>query len=150
MKEMGYSESYANSGHIKSTKSWKGLMEEFLPQDLLAKKHNELLNASSVDHMVFPVNVEDKDIIELLYEVGCIVKRLMHSETQTHVWFFAPDNNARKSALDMAYKLNKSYGDTTIIHKFGELSDTELEEEIAGEISEAVGLVEGEEAPSGK
>ena len=31
MKEEGYSESYADSGHIKDTKSWEDLLEQNLP-----------------------------------------------------------------------------------------------------------------------
>lgn len=39
----GYSPSYAISGQIKKTKSWKAVSEEMLPNDLLAKVNVGLL-----------------------------------------------------------------------------------------------------------
>ena len=55
-----------------------------------------------------------------------------------------PDNIAKKYALEMAHKLKQKYGDLTIVHKFGSLSDEEIEEEIAGILSETLGVEEGE------
>lgn len=110
MRDVGYSPQTAKTPQkLTESKGWKELMDKYLPDSLIAKKHNELLNASGIDHMVFPLNVSDKEIKELLKEANCIVKKIMHSETQTHVWFFSADNNARKNALDMAYKLKGSY-----------------------------------------
>ena len=51
----------------------------------------------------------DKEIIELLAEVNCKVSRIVHGETCRHVYYWAPDNKARKDALDMAYKLKGRY-----------------------------------------
>jgi hypothetical protein len=84
-------------------------IQDALPDDLLAARHLELLNASDIDHMVFPLNMMDEDITDLLKENNCTPKRFMHSETQTHVWFFSADNKARKDAIDMAYKIKGSY-----------------------------------------
>lgn len=51
----------------------------------------------------------DKEIIEMLAEVNCKVRRIVHGETARHVYFWAPDSKARKDGLDMAYKLRGSY-----------------------------------------
>ena len=51
---------------------------------------------------------------------------------------------ARDAGLDKALKIKKKYGDTMVRHEFGHLSDSELEEEIAGVISEAIQLAEKE------
>ncbi len=40
----GYSESYANTGQITYTKGWQEVLEKALPDELLAKRHRELLN----------------------------------------------------------------------------------------------------------
>lgn len=47
----------------------------------------------------------DKEIIEMLAEVNCTVRRIVHGETSRHVYFWSPDNNARKNALELAYKI---------------------------------------------
>lgn len=51
----------------------------------------------------------DKEIKEMLAEVNCKVKRIVHGENARHVYFWSPDNNARRSALDLAYKLKGKY-----------------------------------------
>ena len=45
LKEAGYSESYARSGHIKETKSWQNLLDGELPDNLLLKTHKGLLGS---------------------------------------------------------------------------------------------------------
>lgn len=110
MVEAGYSPNTAkNPKNLTNSKGWKELMDELLPESLVAETHKQLLGATGVGHMVFPVDVTDEQIIKLMAEAGCYVKRFMHSDTQTHCWYFAPDNNARKSAIDMAYKLRGNY-----------------------------------------
>lgn len=44
MRDLGYSESYAKSAHLFRTKSWQTLVDEQLPDELLAKVHKELLH----------------------------------------------------------------------------------------------------------
>jgi len=44
MRKAGYSEAYSKNPHkITSSKSWQELMEQYLPDDLLASKHQELI-----------------------------------------------------------------------------------------------------------
>ena len=154
MRELGYSKTYSlNPDQLKATSSWQALMDKYLSDEDLAETHKGLLKATSIDHMVFITDektLPDDEIREMLASVNCTVRKIIHGETARHVYFWSPDNRARKDGVEMAYKLKKRYGDTTIVHKFGEFSDAELEEEIAGEISEALGTVEGEEAPAGK
>lgn len=53
----------------------------------------------------------DKEIIAILAEVNCKVRRIVHGENARHVYFWAPDNKSRKEGLDMAYKLKARYKD---------------------------------------
>lgn len=144
LMEMGYSESYIDSGLLKKTQSWQDLMEEFLPDKLLAKGHKKLLTATKLEHMVFPQTINDAEITELLKEANCNVRKIQRGDGLVHVWFWARDNTALKNGLDMAYKLKQKYGNITIKHKFSELSDEEIERESATIISEALRLAEGE------
>ncbi len=126
MIEAGYSKNTASKPkNLTKSKGWQQLMDKYLSDDLIATKHRELLEASGIGHMLFPLDVTDEQITKLLAEANCIVKRFMHSETQTHVWYFAADNNARKAALDMSYKLKGRYAAEKHEHS-GTLSLAEL------------------------
>lgn len=117
MRKVGYSKGTSkNPKNLTQSKGWEQLMNEYLPDSLVAETHQNLLKASAVDHMVFPLDATDDDIIDLLAEANCKVKRFMHSDMQTHVWYFAADNNARKAAIDMAYKLKGKYAAEKVDH----------------------------------
>lgn len=110
MRDAGYSKKTAkNPKNLTESKTWEELMNQYLPDDLLAQKHNELLKSTCIEHMVFPLNITDKEIKELLNSVNCEPRKYQHSEQATHVWFWARDNMAIKNALDLAYKLKGSY-----------------------------------------
>lgn len=110
LKEAGYSDAYSkNPDQFKKTKKWKDLMEQHLSDDTVAETHGKLLKAHYLDHLVFPLFLEDDEIILLLDEVGCLVRKIKRGDTQVHVWFWSPDNRARKDAVDMAYKLKGKY-----------------------------------------
>lgn len=51
----------------------------------------------------------DKEIVTMLADVNCTVRRIVHGETARHVYFWSPDSKAREKGLDMAYKLRGSY-----------------------------------------
>ena len=68
MKEVGYGEGYAkNPQLLTKTKSWQELMDEFLPDELIARKHNELLNKTDKDGEIDANAV--KSGIDLAYKV---------------------------------------------------------------------------------
>ena len=48
MRAAGYSETIARApSKITQSKTWQELMDEFLPESLLAQKHNELLHSDN-------------------------------------------------------------------------------------------------------
>lgn len=118
----GYSiESSKRPTDVTKSKGWQELMEEALPDDLLAQTHNDLLKTTRIDHMVFPAftgepdddegkttagaTLTDKDIREMLAEVGCKVRRIVHGESARHVYFWVADANAQLNALKLAYSI---------------------------------------------
>ncbi len=54
-------------------------------------------------------SLTDKEITALLATVNCTVRKIVHGQTGRHVYFWAPDNKARKEAVDLAYKLKGRY-----------------------------------------
>lgn len=118
MLDAGYSPATAKTPQkLTNSKAWEVLMEKNLPDKVLAKVHKQLLKSTNIEHMVFPLNISDEEIKELLQSVNCVVKKFQHSETQTHVWFWASNDKSRKEALDMAYKLKGHYKDKPLIDK---------------------------------
>ncbi len=92
MVEIGYSKAYAKSpDKLKNTAGWENLMGKYLPDDLLAKRHQELLNKRMV------ARVYDHNAGEF-----------------TNVVVDQPDTNAVKAGLDMGYKLKGKYKPITV------------------------------------
>jgi len=125
--EAGYSQEVAdNPQKITESKTWNEIIEDLLPDGELTQKHKELLNSTRIDHMVFGLGpkknaekkegedvLSDEDIVEMLAEVNCKVRRIVHGEQARHVYFWSSDNRAKKDALEMAYKLKGRYTDET-------------------------------------
>lgn len=124
---------------IVNTPEWNTLLDEMLPRGELLETHRGLLRASRIDHMIFadgprtaedgivwlaernakikpedsPYTIDDvltdDDIRAMLDEKNCAVRRISRTQNSRHVYFFAPDNKARNSALEMAYKLRGDF-----------------------------------------
>ena len=153
MKELGYSDSYAKSStQLKDTRSWQKLVEEELPDSLLAETHKKLLNFHKGDHMTFPPyfpdskkdtkrkkkrgeELTDDQIIEFLESVNCKVKRIVHGDMARHVYFWAPDGMIIDKALDKGYKLKGKYAPETMNVKFGAYTKEQLVEMLVGKVS---------------
>jgi hypothetical protein len=111
LEKVGYSKGIAKSPkRVIESKGFQELMDQYgLSDKDLAAAHKNLLNATYIDHMVFPVAMTDEEITNLLKTVNCVPKKFMHGETANHVWFWARDNKAMKDAIDMGYKLKGNY-----------------------------------------
>ena len=121
--EAGYSESYAESGHIKDTKTWSELLEKALPDELLTKVHTEGLSAVNKIHKIVDRDEEGKPVYDFVD---------------------VDDYGVRHRYLDTAYKLKKRYDESiTVKHGISGISDSELEEKLAGAISGIIGAIAG-------
>lgn len=135
MRDAGYSEAYArNPQLIKKTKKFRDKFEEIITDEMVLDWHANLGQARKIDHMVFPLAVEDEDIEEFLTSTNCVLRKIVHSTQAKHAYFWAFDNNARQKAIDMAYKVKGSYAPTKVQDvtddPLREMSDKELMEEI--------------------
>ncbi len=110
MRDSGYSPLTAKTpSKLTDSQGFKNLLEKYLPDKLLTQKHLELLNATDIGHMVFPLKTTDQEIKELLASVNCTPKKIQHGMEAIHVWFWARNNKAIKDALELAYKLKGSF-----------------------------------------
>jgi hypothetical protein len=170
LKDAGYSKSSSEKPkRIITSKGFTELMEELLPDEDVLQAHQDLLNSTRIEHMVFPLckdpeadipeegdipeelepqahggalkrrhavtegaSLSDRDIEDMLAEVNCKVRKIVHGETARHVYFWSPDATARKNAIELAYKIkgritNKVQLDGNLkTNPFGELSPDEL------------------------
>ena len=108
MREAGYPPTTAkNPQQVTKTKSWQALMDQYLPQDLIARKHQELLEAEEIVFIPRGNKILEK-------------KR--------------PDFAARKAGVDMAHKLRGNFAPEKVElskRKFQDMSNKELSEFIA-------------------
>ena len=108
MRDAGYTEATAkNPKNLTESKSWTDLVEEYLPDILLAKTHKELLT------------------------VPRKIRTFLKGDLQTEIE--EVDSAAISRGLDMAYKLKNKYAATKI--KFEDenkdLTDEEVEDRLA-------------------
>ena len=87
MREAGYSDATAkNPKNLTATEAWKELLEKALPDKKVLQVHKKLLNSQRLDHMVFPLGMEQGDIKKLLNSVGCTPKKIQVGLQAIHVW----------------------------------------------------------------
>ncbi len=111
MLQAGYNKGYArNPDKLKKTASWQELMEKNLPDDLLAKRHHELLGSMEIGKFVFPNAVSDEEIKQVIEsDSGLKLIKVIRNAAWARAYFSTPDNRSRKDALDLAYKLKAKY-----------------------------------------
>jgi hypothetical protein len=66
-----------------------------------------------MDDLTYPVErttLTDQEIKDMLAEVNCTVKRIVHGQTARHVYFWAHDAKAQGQALELAYKMKGHLG----------------------------------------
>ncbi len=110
------------SDGIRSGKTQGEIMRELGYSESYSKSPNHLKDTNSWQELL------SEQIPDAL-----LTKTLRELITHTQ-W------RARDAGLEKALKIKKKYGATTVRHEFSHLSDSELEEEIAGVISEAIQL----------
>lgn len=105
MKENGYSDSYSDSGQLKKKKTWQQLMAEYLPDELLAETHNQLLKSKEIRQLNFNYKLKDSEIEKIISDQGWTfigTKRFMTTAT---VFFSAPNDMIRHKASELGYKI---------------------------------------------
>jgi len=134
MINKGYSESYANSSHIKKTRSWDIILKEVFNDDFLSEQHLQLFNATETQRFIFPTRMKDDEIVEMVNEAGFKVITIRPSPLGKMVFYSIPNTRAKKDALDFAYKLKGKYSPEEFNLKFKGFSKEQLIEFIMGKI----------------
>ena len=131
MVESGYSPAYAHTpSKLSNSKTFKELMDEFIPDSLITQRHNELANACSLSNYKFDLKISDKTIKALINDIpGCKCLYVSRDKYNATAYFTQPDQHSRKDAIDMGYKLKGVYAPEQIEltkRKYQDLSNAEL------------------------
>lgn len=136
--ECGYSKEYAKSGQMKKTKTWQEIMDKYLPEELVANTHSELMKAARLQSHIFSgtgkgknkVFVSDEEIKKLIESIpGCKLLYITITGFRDKIAFYiSPDHKNRKGAIEMAYSLRGKFApqEIKLTRPFADLSDKEL------------------------
>lgn len=113
MLRSGYSIHTANHPRdLINSQGWKELMERFLPDIKVINTHSELLDASRIKKMTLGRNKSDefiKSLFRPLKKSGIRLLDIKNIGSRRVIFYSAPDNSKRLSALDMAYRVKGYY-----------------------------------------
>lgn len=132
MVEANYSQSYADSGHIKETKSWQQLMDKYISDEVIAKSHAELLNQNRAERILLSSTMTSEEVDRFAKQICPSGQYYFSLETKTDykgkvlskLWMLSvalPNHEARGKAIEMAYKLKGMYAP----EKYQDITDSE-------------------------
>lgn len=112
IKDAGYSQEVAdNPQKIVESKTFLEVLEEYLPDDVLSQNHKELLNQKRIEYFVFPKKMDDAEIKGHVSAAGLTLIVVRESDKGKLAFYSIPDAQAKKAALEMAYKLKGKFVD---------------------------------------
>lgn len=110
LEKVGYSEGLIkHPGRVISQEGVQQELERLLPDEYLNQAHRELLDHKRIDYFVFPKEMLDEEIEKKVNDVGIEVINIQPSLKGKYAFYSVLDANARKAALDMAFKRKGSY-----------------------------------------
>lgn len=115
LAQAGFStHSVTHPSRITGTESFQDLLDEYMPHRDVLAAHKSLLMSATLEKVILDndeAGLTDKQIKESVKASGCTLRNIVHHKAtgKRYVYYFAPDNRARKDALDMVYKLRGSY-----------------------------------------
>lgn len=116
MKAAGYSKTIQEApSKIMNSETFQELLEQAMPSESLTQVHKRLLNSKRLDSMTFAPYLEesdfdgagltDEDIMDMLADVNCTVRKIVKGERARTVYFWTYDAAAQNKALELAYKV---------------------------------------------
>lgn len=112
MIKAGYSPTTASTtGKLTNTLGWKQLVDKFLSDDILVRRHIEQLNSSKHAKLYFDIDDDDDLIKRVCKQLGVELLYIKENKDKTGKTanVKAPDFFYRDLALDKAYKLKGRY-----------------------------------------
>jgi hypothetical protein len=104
-REAGYSEQYAHSGKLQRSPIFRQLMQDIMPVERVATMQRELLCAYKPKTYEFSAKLSDAHIRKILKACDFLVIRIVKINEKKCASVAVPDNQARKTALDLWHKI---------------------------------------------
>lgn len=134
MRETGFAPHYVNNPQkLTNTKSFKKLLDEFLPEDMLLRVHAEQIGSWRVNQMTFAKQVSEEQIYDFFESINRSIKKIVEIPTGILVLYYDVDNNSRNKALELGFRLRKKLTDKVEVKDttpYTGLSDEELAQRI--------------------
>ena len=138
MLKAGYSETYAdNSQQLKQKKSWKELLDKYVPEDYVAKSLKEISQAVVLERMSIPYPITEEEVRKTMRRMKIPKsKYTLIKDNKSKGWevlYPKPDYTNRNSAVEKIIKARGGFAPDKIALTDPDgksLPDEELEEEI--------------------
>lgn len=108
IKAAGFSDEMAdNPRKVTDSKWFKKAVTDYEDEVNIVKEEK---HAVRLDHYVFPLDMTDDEIVELIEGIpGCKMRKIKHGDQQTRAYFWTPDHKSRQNMLDKLWKLRGDY-----------------------------------------
>lgn len=127
----GYSKKIADNPKRLTDRKWlKAVLPDY---EKTANAVHDLMDASKLDHYIFPASMSDQEIAELIEELpGCKLRKIRRSENQVWAYFWTPDNKSKKEAIDIVLKVNGDYAPEKlqVVDELEHMTTEEIEQEL--------------------
>ena len=137
MRKAGYKEAYArNPQQLKEKKSWRELLDKYVPEDYVAKKLKEIADAVVLEKMSIPYNIPEEDVHKTMKRMKIPRNKYTLIRIKNAGWevlYPKPDYTNRNSAVEKIIKSRGGFAPDKIAITDTEgksLVDEELEKEI--------------------
>ena len=111
LRESGFSDSMSEQpSRIIQSKSFQKLLDRYLPDDVIAEVHGDALEASELNHYIFPASEDDEMIKKTVESIkGCKLIKIRKQHTWKRAYFWSPDTRSRLTAIAEAYRVKGKY-----------------------------------------
>lgn len=148
MRSVGYKDKTAkNPKNLTESKGWAELMDQYYPDDKIAKIQQKMLKASILRTMEFDYSLDERSIRKIVKSSGGKVSHIQVFEPgggkgkkkfsgSKRVYFTIPDQRIVDSTMDKILKSKGRYISKIEVdnkRKYGAFTDAELDRIIAGE-----------------
>lgn len=146
IKSAGYSDAIANNPKSITDRKW--FLAAIPGDDDVSHALHDLLQADRLEYRIFPITMNDLDIIESIESIGSrkVDKiKVDHVNGRKIVYFFTPDWKSRKEAVDTIIKIKGHYAAEKHEHVIDPLEGKSLDELLTErkELVKAITVKEG-------
>lgn len=111
LRKAGYAEEVAQSPKlVTESKGFKSLLDKYVDDDKLAKKHDSMLEAATLAPFTFPLSLTDEEIKSIVQSMPNFrLITIKRSDKIVRAYVGVPDNTAQISTMKEINKVKGNY-----------------------------------------